>query len=104
VTFSYPGSATPALKNISFDAQQGQSIALVGRSGSGKSTISSLLTRFYNVQQGQIRLDGMPIQDIKLTNLRKQFALVSQSVTLFNDSIANNIAYASKNVSRERVI
>ncbi len=104
VTFSYPGSATPALKNISFDAQRGQSIALVGRSGSGKSTISSLLTRFYNVQQGQIRLDGMPIQDIKLTNLRKQFALVSQSVTLFNDSIANNIAYASKNVSRERVI
>lgn len=104
VTFSYPGSATPALKHISFDAKQGQSIALVGRSGSGKSTISSLLTRFYNVQQGQIRLDGMPIQDIKLTNLRKQFALVSQSVTLFNDSIANNIAYGSKNVSRERVI
>ncbi|MDC0602656.1 lipid A export permease/ATP-binding protein MsbA [Aliiglaciecola sp.] len=104
VTFSYPGSATPALKHISFDAKQGQSIALVGRSGSGKSTISSLLTRFYNVQQGQIRLDGMPIQDIKLTNLRKQFALVSQSVTLFNDSIANNIAYASKNVIRERVI
>lgn len=104
VTFSYPGSVTPALKHISFDAKQGQSIALVGRSGSGKSTISSLLTRFYNVQSGQILLDGMPIQDIKLTALRKQFALVSQSVTLFNDSIANNIAYASKNVSRERVI
>lgn len=104
VTFSYPGSATPALKHISFGAKQGQSIALVGRSGSGKSTISSLLTRFYNVQEGQILLDGMPIQDIKLPALRKQFALVSQSVTLFNDSIANNIAYASKNVSRERVI
>ncbi|GAA0852734.1 lipid A export permease/ATP-binding protein MsbA [Aliiglaciecola litoralis] len=104
VTFSYPNSASPALKNISFTAEVGQTLALVGRSGSGKSTISSLLTRFYNNQQGQIRLDGIPIQDIKLQNLRKQFALVSQHVILFNDTIANNIAYASKHVNREKII
>jgi subfamily B ATP-binding cassette protein MsbA len=104
VTFYYPNKQVPALKNVSFIAEQGKTLALVGRSGSGKSTISSLLTRFYNNQEGQIRVDDVPIQDIKLEDLRKQFALVSQHVILFNDTIANNIAYASKNVSREKII
>ena len=104
VTFSYPGKQTPALSNVSFIANPGQSIALVGRSGSGKSTISSLLTRFYVPQEGQIRLDDTALNDIDLKDLRAQFAVVSQNVTLFNDTIANNIAYgARKNVSRKDI-
>lgn len=104
VTFYYPGKQTPALTNVSFTANPGQSIALVGRSGSGKSTISSLLTRFYVPQKGQIRLDDVGLNDIDLKDLRAQFAVVSQNVTLFNDSIANNIAYgARQNVSRKEI-
>ena len=104
VTFSYPGKHTPALSNVSFTANPGQSVALVGRSGSGKSTISSLLTRFYVPQEGQIRLDDMPLNDVDLKALRAQFAVVSQNVTLFNDPIANNIAYgARQNVSRKEI-
>lgn len=95
VTFCYPNVDEPALHQVSFCAQPGQTFALVGRSGSGKSTISSLLTRFYNPQQGQISIDDIPLADIPLKDLRRQFALVSQHVTLFNDSIANNIAYGS---------
>jgi len=105
VTFSYPGKQTPALSNVSFTAKPGQSIALVGRSGSGKSTISSLLTRFYVPQEGQIRLDDTALNDINLKDLRAQFAVVSQNVTLFNDTIANNIAYgARQNVSRDDIV
>ena len=89
---------------MSFIANPGQSIALVGRSGSGKSTISSLLTRFYVPQEGEIRLDDTALNDIDLKDLRAQFAVVSQNVTLFNDTIANNIAYgARQNVSRKDI-
>jgi len=95
VTFSYANKQNPALKNVSFTVQPGQTCALVGRSGSGKSTIASLLTRFYNYQQGEVRLDDILLPDIKLTDLRQQFALVSQHVVLFNDTIANNIAYGA---------
>ena len=105
VTFHYAGKEAPALENINFIVEPGQSCALVGRSGSGKSTISSLLTRFYNNRQGQILLDDIPLQDFALKDLRRQFALVSQHVILFNDTIANNIAYGSvKNVTKERII
>ncbi|MCV2883908.1 lipid A export permease/ATP-binding protein MsbA [Aestuariibacter sp. AA17] len=105
VSFSYPNKEQKALNDVSFHVKSGQSCALVGRSGSGKSTISSLLTRFYNHQSGDILIDGVPIQDMPLTELRKQFALVSQQVTLFNDTIANNIAYGvAGSVSREEVI
>jgi subfamily B ATP-binding cassette protein MsbA len=105
VTFSYPSKDTPALKNISFSVQPGQTFALVGRSGSGKSTISSLLTRFYNNQMGEILVDDILLKDIPLKGLRRQFALVSQHVVLFNDTIANNIAYGSAgNVSREQIM
>ncbi len=104
VTFTYPGKHTPALTEVSFKAEPGQSIALVGRSGSGKSTISSLLTRFYSPQQGQVKLDDKSLETIDLKSLRAQFAVVSQNVTLFNDSIANNIAYGAKEtVSREQI-
>ncbi len=81
------------LHDISFSVQPGQVIALVGRSGSGKSTLVSLLPRFYNNYSGQIFLDEILIRDYQLKDLRRQFALVSQQVTLFQDTVANNIAY-----------
>ncbi|MCE0492853.1 lipid A ABC transporter ATP-binding protein/permease MsbA [Vibrio salinus] len=95
VTFTYLGKEKPALKNVSFSLPKGKTLALVGRSGSGKSTIANLFTRFYDVDEGEIKLDGDNIQDYQLANLRQHFALVSQNVHLFNDTIANNIAYAT---------
>lgn len=104
VEFFYQDTDKPALKNISFTMPQGKTVALVGRSGSGKSTIANLITRFYDVQQGQILLDGINIQDYRLANLREQCAIVSQKVHLFNDTIANNIAYAAtEKYSREQI-
>ena len=104
VTFTYPTKDTPALHNISFKVEAGKSVALVGRSGSGKSTIASLLTRFYDIEQGEILLDGVNIREYRLSELRKQYALVSQHVHLFNDSVANNIAYAAEDkYSREEI-
>ncbi|PSW07675.1 lipid A ABC transporter ATP-binding protein/permease MsbA [Photobacterium lipolyticum] len=95
VTFTYPTKDTPALRNISFTLPAGKTLALVGRSGSGKSTIANLLTRFYDIDSGELCLDGHDVCDYKLSNLRDQVAVVSQNVHLFNDTIANNIAYAS---------
>jgi subfamily B ATP-binding cassette protein MsbA len=97
VTFTYPTKDTPALRNVSFELPAGKTVALVGRSGSGKSTIANLLTRFYDIDSGDLRLDGVALQDYTLFNLRSQVAVVSQNVHLFNDTIANNIAYASGN-------
>ncbi|MGX2949512.1 lipid A ABC transporter ATP-binding protein/permease MsbA [Ursidibacter sp. B-7004-1] len=96
VTFTYYGKEQPALKNISFALPAGKTLALVGRSGSGKSTIANLITRFYDIDAGNIYLDNQPIQHYTLNNLREQCAIVSQQVHLFNDTIANNIAYAAK--------
>lgn len=93
LSFSYPGSEKPVLKDISFVAEPGQMVALVGRSGSGKSTLASLVPRFYHHEQGQILIDGVDVEDYQLRNLRRHIALVTQQVTLFNDTVSNNIAY-----------
>ncbi|MCT8552678.1 lipid A ABC transporter ATP-binding protein/permease MsbA [Glaesserella parasuis] len=104
VTFTYFGKEQPALKNISFNLPAGKTLALVGRSGSGKSTIANLITRFYEIDSGNIYLDDHKIQEYTLKNLREQCAIVSQQVHLFNDTIANNIAYAAKDkYSREQI-
>ncbi|PHM37905.1 Lipid A export ATP-binding/permease protein MsbA [Xenorhabdus innexi] len=104
VTFCYPTKDHPALKNISMAIPAGKTIALVGRSGSGKSTIANLLTRFYDVSEGSISLDGHDLREYTLSSLRNQIALVSQNVHLFNDTVANNIAYASEGqFSREEI-
>lgn len=93
VAFAYENDK-PVLQDINFTVNAGEVVALVGRSGSGKSTLVSLLPRFYSNFSGEILLDDISIRDYQLTSLREQFALVSQNVTLFNDTIANNIAYA----------
>ncbi|MCW6567978.1 lipid A ABC transporter ATP-binding protein/permease MsbA [Yersinia ruckeri] len=94
VTFKYPGKETPALIDINIQIKAGKTVALVGRSGSGKSTIANLLTRFYDVSAGSILMDGHDLREYTLSSLRNQVALVSQNVHLFNDTVANNIAYA----------
>ncbi len=105
VSFAYQGKEELALNNISFSVPAGKTVALVGRSGSGKSTIANLVTRFYDIEQGEILLDGINIQDYRLSNLRENCAVVSQQVHLFNDTIANNIAYAAQDkYSREEII
>ena len=105
VSFAYQGKEELALNNISFSVPVGKTVALVGRSGSGKSTIANLVTRFYDIDQGEILLDGVNIQDYRLSNLRENCAVVSQQVHLFNDTIANNIAYAAQDkYSREEII
>ena len=92
VTYGYD-PAQPVLRNLSFSIKSGETVALVGRSGAGKSTISAMLPRFFDPDQGRILLDGVPLPDIQLTDLRHQIAMVSQRVVLFNDTVRNNIAY-----------
>jgi subfamily B ATP-binding cassette protein MsbA len=93
VSFKYETSPQPILKNINLTIKAGETVALVGRSGSGKSTMANLIPRFYELDAGEITLDGIPIDHIKLRSLRDQIALVTQQVTLFNDTLAKNIAY-----------
>lgn len=93
-----------ALKDISFELKPGETLALVGRSGSGKSTASALLLRFYDANRGEILIDDVNIEHYQLKSLRSQFAYVSQQVVLFNDTLANNIAYGKPEASREEII
>jgi len=104
VSFRYRDQLDNVLEGITVDIPAGQSVALVGRSGSGKSTMVSLLPRFYEYTGGDIRIDGHSLKDFSLKALRAQIALVTQSVVLFNDSIAANIAYgALREYSREEI-
>ncbi len=97
VHLQYEGASQPALDGLNLDIQAGQTIALVGSSGAGKSTVVSSLLRFAYPQSGQITLDGTPIDTLKLASLRRHFAVVSQDIVLFEGSVAQNIAYASPN-------
>ena len=93
VNFSYGGENTPVLRDLSLRIEAGRSLAIVGYSGSGKSTLVSLLPRFYDVGSGTILLDDRPVEEYTLENLRDNISLVTQDVVLFNDTIANNLAY-----------
>lgn len=95
VTFCYANQSKPALNKINLSVTAGEVVALVGRSGSGKSTLISLLSRFHDATEGEVLIDGVPIRKYQLNNLREQIALVNQQVTLFNDTVAGNIAYGS---------
>ena len=105
VSFGYGRDDGPVLNDISVSVGAGQTLAIVGHSGSGKSTLVSLLPRFYEVSSGDILLDGISIRDYKLSNLRDNISLVSQDVVLFNDTIANNLAYGElRRHSRDELI
>jgi subfamily B ATP-binding cassette protein MsbA len=105
VSFGYGRDDGPVLNDISVSVEAGQTLAIVGHSGSGKSTLVSLLPRFYEVSSGDILLDGISIRDYKLSNLRDNISLVSQDVVLFNDTIANNLAYGElRRHSRDELI
>lgn len=103
VTFRYPNAASTALDNVSLDVQPGQTVALVGVSGGGKSTFVNLVTRFYDPEAGRLLLDGVPYHDIALASLRGQLAMVSQNVVLFDDTLAANIAYGMEKIDYERL-
>ena len=95
VSFVYPDTGIQALKNISFTTKPGEMIAIIGRTGSGKSTIANLIMRMYDVSSGTILIDGHPLQDINLESYRSQVGFVPQEVFLFSDTIANNIAFSA---------
>ncbi len=101
VSFSYPSK--PALIGFDLTIRPGQKIALVGRSGSGKTTVSSLLLRFYDPQQGGITIGGVDLRDVSTKSLREQIAVVSQDIVLFNDTIAGNIALGRPGATREEI-
>ena len=96
VSLTYPGKTAPALDTIDLDIAPGETIALVGASGSGKTTLANLVPRFYDPDAGTLELDGHDLRTIRLQDLRRHIALVSQDVVLFNDTLAHNIAYGSK--------
>lgn len=105
LSFCYPNSHKRILRNISFVVEPGETVALVGHSGSGKTTLTNLILRFYDHKEGRILLDDVDIQRYALKNLRQQMALVTQHVTLFNDTIERNIAYGTlTDTSREKVM
>lgn len=101
ISFAYEDR--DVLKNFSLTIPKGKAVALVGQSGSGKSTIANLITRFYDVQKGQVLVDGKDIKDVKLSSYRKLFGLVTQDNILFNDSIRNNISLGKPNASLEEI-
>jgi len=105
VWLAYDPDKGPVLKDVSMAVPAGATVAVVGRSGSGKSTVARLLARFYDPQQGRVTLDGIDLRDYRLADLRRQIALVPQDVTLFNDTVARNIAYgALEEVSRDQLM
>lgn len=104
VRFSYDDDTIPALHEVSFNVEPGQTVALVGLSGAGKSTVMNLILRFYETDSGRVTIDGTDVRDLTLASLRSQIALVSQDVTLFDDSVAANIGFGRPEASREEII
>lgn len=103
VSFTYPDTGIQALKDISFDLLPGQKMAIVGRTGSGKTTVADLLVRMYDVTEGTIRIDRKDIREHDLANLRQNIGYVPQDVFLFSDTIANNIAFGRRDADRESI-
>ena len=101
VSFSY--GDTPVIKSLSFELKKGQTVALVGPSGGGKSTLANLLARFYDIEGGGVSIDGTDVRDISLSDLRRQLGMVTQDSILFNDSVRNNIALGHAEVDEQRV-
>lgn len=104
VSFTYPDTGIKALRGLSFFVAPGESLAIIGTTGSGKSTISNLISRLYDPREGQILIDDIPIQHYNLTSLRSQVSYVPQDVFLFSDTIVNNIAFGLKEIDEEKVM
>ena len=103
VSFTYPDSGIRALKNISFEVKPGESIAIVGTTGSGKSTIANMVCRLYDINGGSLNIDEVDIKDFELSSLRSQIGYVPQDVFLFSDTIENNISFGNRKMSLEEV-
>ncbi|MDX8397033.1 MAG: lipid A export permease/ATP-binding protein MsbA [Mariprofundaceae bacterium] len=103
VSLSYPGVEKPVLSGIDLEIERGQVVALVGRSGAGKSSLANLLPRFMDATQGQVLLDGFDVKSLSQESLRAQMALVTQDIVLFNDTILSNIAYGHSEIDIQQV-
>jgi ATP-binding cassette, subfamily B, bacterial MsbA len=103
VRFSYPGQPNPAITGLSLTVNPGETVAFVGASGSGKTTLMALVARFFEPQSGRILLDGLPVTDLRLGDLRNQIALVGQHAALFDDSVRHNIAYGRQDASDDEI-
>ena len=103
VNFRYPDTGIQALKNVSFAVSPGQTIAILGKTGSGKTTILELVARLHDCQSGQIRVDGVPIEELNLKDLRENIGAVPQEAFLFSDTLENNIRFGDQSASQERV-
>lgn len=103
VSFTYPDTGIQAIKNASFEVKPGEFLAIIGRTGSGKSTIANLLMRMYDTDSGEILIDGKPLRDVDLNNFRQQVGFVPQEVFLFSDSIRNNIAFGIPDPDTESI-
>ena len=104
VTFSFPGAENPTLKNLNFKVKPGETLAIIGGTGSGKSTVINLIPRFYDVSSGEILLDGVDLRDYNPAELRKHIALASQTVELFGGTIRENLKYSNEHISDEEMI
>jgi len=103
VSFTYPDAATPALNNINLHIRAGEKIAIVGSSGSGKTTLANLIPRFFDVKDGDVRLNNIPLRDYRLEELRRSIGIVSQDPFLFNTSVIENIRYGNEQISKDLV-
>jgi len=101
--FHYPEQDVPAVRDFKLSVQKGEAVALVGSSGSGKTTVANLIPRFYDVTRGEVCIDGHDLRDLDLISLRKLIAIVTQDTILFNDTIASNITYGQPDCSKERM-
>lgn len=103
VNFTYPDSGIQALKNVSFEVKPGESIAIVGTTGSGKSTIANMVCRLYDIDSGRINIDSIGVKDYEISSLRSQVGYVPQDVFLFSDTIENNISFGNRQMSKEEI-
>jgi len=103
VELKYPGAEHPVLSDVNFDVKAGEVVALVGRSGAGKTSLVNLVPRFIDVSKGRVLVDGHDVRELTQASLRRQIALVTQEVILFNDTVLNNIAYGHDEINRKKV-
>ncbi|MFN9971602.1 MAG: ATP-binding cassette domain-containing protein, partial [Phycisphaerae bacterium] len=101
--FTYPGTDTPALQDVSLKVLPGQTVALIGPSGAGKTTLSNLVARFYDPTSGRVTLDGRDLRDYDVESFRSLLGVVEQDVFLFDGTIADNISYARRDASEEEI-